>query len=97
MQEGEIAFPHQVLRAREHFLRLGREARDDVGAERDVRAQPPHLRAELDRIMARMPPLHPLQNQVVAGLQRQMQMRHQPLVVRDDIEQIEVGLDGIDR
>jgi hypothetical protein len=44
-----------------------------------------------------MPPLHPLQNHVVAGLQRQMQMRHQPLVIRDDVEQITVGLDGIDR
>ena len=46
---------------------------------------------------ARMPALHPLQNHVVAGLQRQMQMRHQPLVIGDDVEQIAIGLDGIDR
>ena len=44
-----------------------------------------------------MPALHPLQDHVVAGLQRQMQMRHQPLVVGDGVEQIAIGLDRIDR
>ncbi len=97
MQEGEIAFPDQILRARKHFLRLGRKACDNVGAERDVRPQPPHLRAELDGMLSRMPALHALENEVVAGLQRQMQMRHQPFVIGDDIEQIAVGLDRIDR
>ena len=93
MQEGEIALLHQILRTREHLLGLGRKARDDIGAERDVRPQPPHLRAEIDGVVARMPPLHPLQNQIVARLQRQMQMRHQPLVIRDHVEQIAIGLD----
>mgnify|MGYP003694394663 CR=1 FL=1 len=51
VQEGEVAFLHQILRAREHLLGLGRKARDDIGAERDVRPQPPHLRAELDRVL----------------------------------------------
>ena len=97
MQEGQIALFHQILRAREHVLGLGRKARDDIGAERDVRPQPPHLRAEIDRIGAGMPPLHPLQNQIVAGLQRQMQMRHQAFIVRDHVEQIAVDLDLIDR
>ncbi len=36
--------------------------------------------AERDRIGAQMPPLHALEDEIVAGLQRQMQMRHQPLV-----------------
>ena len=97
MQEGEIAFADQILRAREHLLGLGRKARDDVGAERDIRPQPPHLRAELDRVAPRMPPFHPFQNQIVAGLQRQMQMRHQALVSGDHVEQIAIDLDGIDR
>ena len=48
-------------------------------------------------ICARMPPLHPLQNQVVAGLQRQMQMRHQAFIVADDVEQIAIGFDRVDR
>ena len=30
---------------------------------------------------ARMPPLHALEDEIVAGLQRQMQMRHQPRLV----------------
>ena len=34
--------------------------------------------AERDRVGAQMPALHALEDQVVAGLQRQMQMRHQP-------------------
>ena len=97
MQEGEIACVDQRQRALEHLLGLGREARDEIGAERDIRPQPPHLRAELDRVVSRMPPLHPLQDQIIARLQRQMQMRHQPFVVRDHVEQIGVGFDRIDR
>jgi len=47
-------------------------------------------------MIARVPPLHPLEREIVAGLQRQMQMRHQPRLVRDRIKQRLVGLDGID-
>ncbi len=97
MQEGQIALLHQIQGALKHFLSLGRKARDDIGAERDVRPQPPHLRAKLNRLAARMPPLHPLQNQVIAGLQGQMQMRHQAFVIRDDVEQIAIDLGLIDR
>ena len=97
MQEGETAFLDQILRARKHLFRLGRKARDDVGAECDVRPQPPHLRAERDGVIAQVPPFHPLQNHVVAGLQRQMQMRHQPRIVSDDVEQVAIGLDRVDR
>ncbi len=97
MQEGEIAFFHQIHRTLEHFVSLGRKARDDIGAERDIRPQSPHLRAEIDRIRARVPPLHPLQNQIVARLQRQMQMRHQAFILRDHVEQIAIDLDLINR
>ncbi len=97
MQEGEIALIDEILRTREHLFCLGREACDDIGPQRDIGAQPPHLRAEFDRVLPRMPALHPLQNHVVAGLQRQMQMRHQPLIFGDDVEQIAIGFDGIDR
>ena len=51
--------------------------------------------AERDRVGARVPPLHALEDEIVAGLQRQMQMRHQPLVIGERIEQIVVGLDRI--
>ena len=69
MKEGEIAFRHQILRPREHLVRLGRKARDDIGAKGDIGPQPPHLGAEFDRVGPGVPPLHPLQDQIVARLQ----------------------------
>ena len=92
--------PHSSTRSSERaniVLGLGREAGDDVGAEHHVGPQPPHLLAERDRVGAQMPPLHALEDQVVAGLQRQMQMRHQPRLVGERIEQVGVGLDRVDR
>ena len=44
-----------------------------------------------------MAPLHALQGQVVAGLQRQMEMRHQPLLLGDRRHQRGIGLDRVDR
>src|SRR5258708_10434376 len=40
-------------------------------------APAPQFAGERDRIRSRMAPLHPLEDEVVAGLQRQMQVRHQ--------------------
>ena len=50
-----------------------------------------------DRIAARMAPLHALQDHVVARLQRQMEVRHEPLLLGDRADQRVVGLDRIDR
>ena len=52
---------------------------------------------ERDRVGARMAALHALEDQVVAVLQREMQMRHQPRLVGDRVEQVGVGLDRVDR
>ena len=46
------AFVHEIERAGEHVVALGREPGDDVAAEYDVGPQPPHLIAERDRIGA---------------------------------------------
>ena len=97
MQLRQPAFVDEIERAREHIVALGREAGDDVGAEGDVGPQPAHPVAERDGVSARMPPLHALEDEIVAGLQRQMQMRHQPRLVGQGIEQIAIGLDRIDR
>jgi hypothetical protein len=52
MQEGEIAFPHQILRAREHFFCLGREtvmmSAPSAMSGRSRRT----LRAELDGVLS---------------------------------------------
>jgi hypothetical protein len=47
--------------------------------------------------VAQMAALHPLQDHVVTGLQRQMEMRHQPVIVRNRLHQILIRLDGVDR
>lgn len=44
-----------------------------------------------------MPALHALQDHVVAMLQRQMQMRHEAWLIGDEIHQVGIGLDAVDR
>ena len=41
--------------------------------------------------------LHPLEDQVVAGLQRQMEMGQQPRLARDQLHQRVVDLDAVER
>jgi hypothetical protein len=85
MQMHETAFLNQVERAAKHRFGLGRKPGDEIRAERHIRAHPPDLFAEADRIRAQMPALHALENQVVAGLEREMQVRHQPGFTRNGV------------
>ena len=96
MKVRQSAFVDQIERARKHFLRLGRKAGDDVGAEHNVGPYAAQQPAEIDGISARVPALHALENEIVAGLQRQMQVRHQPIVLRKGVDEIAIGLDRID-
>ena len=97
MQMRQPAVVDEVERAREHLFRLGRKADDEIGAEDDVGPRRAQRVAEADRVLARMAPLHALQDQIVARLQRQMQMRAEPLLSRKSLDEIVVGLDAIDR
>ena len=97
MNKGEPAFLDQIEAAAKHVLGFGRKTRDQVGAERQLRAQRAGPVRDLNRIGAQMPPLHTLQDQVVARLQRQMQMRHQPLLLGDEPPQLGIDLDRIER
>ena len=72
MQMRKPAVIDEVERTGEHLFGLRRETGDNIATENDIRTQPPHLLAEFDCIFPRMPALHPLQDEVVAGLQRQM-------------------------
>src|SRR5262249_3178063 len=54
----------------EHALILGWKAGDNIGAEDNTRTQAAHLFTKGDRIAARMPPLHALEDKVIARLQR---------------------------
>ena len=69
MDKGETAFADEVEAAAKHLLGFGREAGDQIGAERHLRAQRAGTAGDRDRRGARMAALHPLQDHVVAGLQ----------------------------
>ena len=97
VQMGEAAFLDDLQRVLEMLVRFGGEAGDDIGAEGGVRAQPADVLAKGDGILARMAALHPLQNEIVAMLQREMEMRHEARLGRDRLHQVFIGLDGIDR
>src|SRR5215471_17730959 len=97
MELRKTAFVNQIERTGKHFFALGWKPGDNVGAKSDVRTQPPNLMAESDRIAARMTALHALENDIVARLQRQVKMRHQPRLACESIQQVDVGLDRVDR
>ena len=59
--------------------------------------EPAQPLAERNRIGARMPPLHPLEDEVVACLQRKMQMRHDPLFRGDEFDEAGIDLDAVER
>ena len=80
----------------EHRLALGREAGDEIGAEDDVGAQAADVGGEAHGVGAQMPALHALEDHVVAVLEREMEMRHQPLLLGDGAHQLVVHLDRID-
>jgi hypothetical protein len=55
-----------------------------------------HRRAKGDGVGAGMPPLHALEDQIVAGLQGQMQMRHQPWLLGNGSQEVRVRFHLID-
>ncbi len=97
MQEWDGATFHEVEAVGEHRVRLGREAGDQVGADGDPRPQGAGPGDHRQHVGAQMPPLHALQDEIAAGLDRQMQMRHQPRLVLDQPPQIVVDRRRIER
>ena len=97
MQKGDAAFRNDAKAAAKHVLGLGREAGDQIGAERDVGTELASAACRGDRLGAAVAPLHALQDQIVARLQRQMQMRHQPGLVAERVPEIAVDLARIER
>ena len=80
-----------------HLVGLGRESGDQIGAEHGVGPAAPDVGANAQRIGAAVAALHALQDHVVAGLQAEMQMRHQPRLGLDQSQEVVVDLDGIER
>ena len=97
VQPCQRAVLDQFQRVFEMRLGLGREARDDIGPKGHLGAQLARLFREPDRIIAQVTALHPFQDQVVAMLQGQVQMRHQTRLGRNRLHQVFIHLDGVDR
>ncbi len=96
VQVRQAGLVDKVHRAPEHRVGLGREAGDEIGAERGVGPQPAHGVAERDGVGAAMAALHALEDHVVARLHGEVEMRHQPLLLRDGAHQFVVGFDAVD-
>ena len=96
VQPGQAALLDQPQRVLEHRLGLGGEAGDQVGAEDDVGAGGADLLAEADGVVAEVAALHSLEDQVVAGLEGEVQVRHQARLAGDRLHEQRVGLDRVD-
>ena len=95
MQGCQAGIVHELEGIFEHLFRFGRKARDEVGAERNVRPQPADFFAKSNRVFSRVPPLHALQDKVVAGLGGKMEMRREPFFFRNHAHEIGIGFDGV--
>ena len=92
----DSAFVDTRERVGEHLLRLGRKARDQVGAERHFGAGLAQAAAQVDRVGARVAALHALQDHVVARLEAEVHVRCNAWLVRQCFKQGFVDLDRID-
>ena len=67
---GDPAVRDEVERLLGLILGFGRETRDKIGADRHLGPKAADLTAERNRVGSAMPPLHALEDQVGAALQR---------------------------
>ena len=80
-----------------HFFSFGGKSGDEVGADRGVGSRGFDALDGANRVGAAVAALHPLEDHVVAGLQRQMEVRHQARFASDQFEQRVVDLDAVER
>ena len=66
------------------LLRLGREAGDEVRPQRRFRTQSAGAGGKLQEIGTGVTTLHALQDQIMPMLRREVQMRHQALLLGED-------------
>jgi len=97
MQPGQTALANVVEGRLEHLVGFRREARNEVSPEHQARPPSPHVVAKGDSLCRRMTALHALEDHVVTGLQRKMQVRHEPLLASHEVEQSLVTFGDIQR
>ena len=90
------ALRHEVEGAGELCLGLGRKPGDEIGAEDDVGTQVAQDRAEADRVAPGVAPLHPLEDEVITRLEREVDVRHQPRLLCESGDQLGIGFHRID-
>ncbi len=87
MQPSEAVGVDGGQRVLEHLLGFRREAGDQIGTEDDIRTGGADAGDHRRRPGPRVPALHPLEHQIVRGLQAQVQVRHQPRLFCEHLEQ----------
>ncbi len=97
VQEGEVRGFDERDGVLERCVGLGGEAGDEVGAEGSVGPRAAHSLDQRQRIGRRVAAFHALQDEVVAGLQRQVQVRAEPRLASQPGQQGRVDLGGVDR
>src|SRR3546814_6183178 len=91
-----VALFDQAEAVLEHLLALGGKARDNVRANRCFGARRLDPLDKSDCLFAAVAPLHPLEDHVVARLQREVQVRHDSFMLGDEREHAIVDLDRIE-
>ena len=95
MQETDAALFHKAQRILEMRFSLGRETGNQVRAEGHVRPRVAQALRQRNRLIARMTPLHALEDQVIAVLQREMHVGRQTHI-RQCLDKRVVNLDRVD-
>ena len=92
-----ITIVEQFQTVLRHFLSFGGKSGDEIGANRRIATCRPDPLDRSDRVCATVAPLHPLENQVIAGLEGKMEVGKEPLLSSDEVEQGLVHLNSVER
>ena len=97
VQERDLRFGDEGEGIAEQVFGFGREAGDQVGADGDAGPQAAGAGDDIERILAQMPALHALEDEVRAGLHGEVQMRHQAWLFGDQAPEVVVDLVRVER
>lgn len=97
VQEGEPRVLNEGQGVLEGRFALGGKAGDQIGAEGCLWTRTSHRRGQGQGVGARVPPLHALEDEVVARLQGEVQVGHESRLGSDQTEQPRVDLGRVNR
>ena len=88
---------YQFQTIQRHFFRFSRKSGDEIRADRGVRPRFLDPFDRMDRIGTAVTTLHPLEDQVVSSLERQVEMGKKFRLAGDELEQRLVDLHAVQR